>query len=302
MVEPVLINFSENETIDEFWKGLRHQFFEIERAIEHSQMFLRLGSAEPEIGDHLVTPRYGNIYTHHGVYIGNFTVLHYAGASGTGEDQSVQEVSLDTFSGGPDGPGFIVTHHNDIVFTGDEIVERAKSRVGENRYNFLFNNCEHFANWCIADQSESKQVGSIDIFNNGNRLRYQSLMQIGKLVGRGGCMLVAGLLNAGQKIVEAEKSAEIAKTRSDRKLNDAEDKWIESERVRFEIRAQIQAQFDLHFNELHAITDDIETELNGGDVDSLHHSVDAFLDKIGSNKRSETLSEFKERFGFNKDS
>ena len=37
-------------------------------------------------------------------------------------------------------------------------VERAESRLGEHKYNLLFNNCEHFASWCKTGVSESQQV------------------------------------------------------------------------------------------------------------------------------------------------
>ena len=32
------------------------------------------------------------------------------------------------------------------------------SRIGEQRYNLLFNNCEHFANWCKTGRHRSSQV------------------------------------------------------------------------------------------------------------------------------------------------
>jgi hypothetical protein len=37
-------------------------------------------------------------------------------------------------------------------------VERARSRLGEDRYRFLSNNCEHFCEWCIAGSSRSTQI------------------------------------------------------------------------------------------------------------------------------------------------
>jgi len=32
----------------------------------------------------------------------------------------------------------------------EEILSRAYSRLGEDRYNLIFNNCEHFASWCAT--------------------------------------------------------------------------------------------------------------------------------------------------------
>jgi hypothetical protein len=40
----------------------------------------------------------------------------------------------------------------------EEIVRRARLRLGENDYRLLSNNCEHFCNWCISGISRSPQV------------------------------------------------------------------------------------------------------------------------------------------------
>jgi hypothetical protein len=38
------------------------------------------------------------------------------------------------------------------------ILKRAISRLGEKGYNLVFNNCEHFKNWVLHNESKSKQV------------------------------------------------------------------------------------------------------------------------------------------------
>lgn len=45
-----------------------------------------------------------------------------------------------------------------------QAVQRAISRVGENAYNVLTNNCEHFKNWVHYGKSHSKQAEN---FTNG---------------------------------------------------------------------------------------------------------------------------------------
>ena len=40
-------------------------------------------------------------------------------------------------------------------------MDRALSRLGENKYNLIFNNCEHFAIWCKTGISESYQVEKV---------------------------------------------------------------------------------------------------------------------------------------------
>jgi hypothetical protein len=39
-----------------------------------------------------------------------------------------------------------------------EVVCRARSRLGENRYRLLTNNCEHFCEWCLRGSARSFQV------------------------------------------------------------------------------------------------------------------------------------------------
>jgi hypothetical protein len=38
------------------------------------------------------------------------------------------------------------------------VIRRARSRLGENRYRLLRNNCEHFCEWCVHGISRSLQV------------------------------------------------------------------------------------------------------------------------------------------------
>ena len=42
----------------------------------------------------------------------------------------------------------------------DVVIQRARSRVGEHKYNLLTNNCEHFARWCKTGQHRSIQQES----------------------------------------------------------------------------------------------------------------------------------------------
>ena len=43
----------------------------------------------------------------------------------------------------------------------ETVVSRAKSRLGERKYNPATNNCEHFALWCKTDISSSEQVNNM---------------------------------------------------------------------------------------------------------------------------------------------
>lgn len=45
-----------------------------------------------------------------------------------------------------------------LRYSPDEIVERARSRIGESSYNLITNNCEHVAVWCVSGEKESFQA------------------------------------------------------------------------------------------------------------------------------------------------
>ena len=92
---------------------------------------------------------------HHGIYIGGGKVVHYAGLTRGQIRGRVEEGSLAHFACGrsvwkrsSDLPGFVA----------QEVIRRARSRVGENRYRILRNNCEHFCEWCLRGESRSYQV------------------------------------------------------------------------------------------------------------------------------------------------
>lgn len=105
-------------------------------------------------GTHLVVVRRG--YRHHGVYSGGGHVIHYAGLIRYRSGR-VEEISLAEFVGNR-------TVHVDAApdeARGRDIVRRARSRIGECRYDLLNNNCEHFCNWCLLGESRSQQVESL---------------------------------------------------------------------------------------------------------------------------------------------
>lgn len=116
-----------------------------------------LAEAEnPKLGDHLVKPRPG--YTHHGIYVGDGMVIHYAGFADGFSSAPVEKVTLLEFHG--NNGSYSVQPHRRAKFPRAEVVQRAHRRLGEDKYNLVFNNCEHFVNWCIYDIHISHQVTS----------------------------------------------------------------------------------------------------------------------------------------------
>ncbi len=109
--------------------------------------------SEPPLGAHLITPRRG--YTHHGIYVGNGTVFHYAGLSRSFRRGPVEQVPLFEFA---NGRPVQIECRNEPGLDAREIVARARSRLGESSYRLLSNNCEHYSEWSRFGVSRSRQV------------------------------------------------------------------------------------------------------------------------------------------------
>lgn len=106
-----------------------------------------------EAGAHLVSERDG--YAHHGIYAGNGWVIHYGGFHRSARRCPVECITLGRFAA---REGIRVQPEPDAVYTGTTVVERARSRLGEDRYRLLTNNCEHFCTWCVWGVGRSEQV------------------------------------------------------------------------------------------------------------------------------------------------
>lgn len=110
---------------------------------------------EPPLGSHLVSPRL--CFAHHGIYVGGGRIIHYGGFGHRLLRGPVEEISLARFTG---GRRTWVRTHELPRFACPDVIRRARSRVGENRYRVLSNNCEHFCEWCLQGEHRSYQVES----------------------------------------------------------------------------------------------------------------------------------------------
>lgn len=136
-------------------------------------------------GDHL----YVNCgaYDHHGIDCGDETVIHYEGKYRGGRITRVPKM---TFANGKiihvrqysektvavalaDGKTAVLLADGKTIYLRDlleksyspeAVVVRAESRLGEEGYDLIFNNCEHFATWCKTGIHKSKQSENAQIF------------------------------------------------------------------------------------------------------------------------------------------
>lgn len=124
-------------------------------------------------GDHIVLRRRG--YTHHGIDMGDGSVIHYAGAPWRKGDTSIVRWTLSQFAG--DSAVSSLPHSTDP----DIVCARAESRLGEDDYHVLARNCEHFARWCVEGEWRSPQIATASVL-------------LGLAVGLGSAVLVSRLV------------------------------------------------------------------------------------------------------------
>lgn len=86
-------------------------------------------------GDHIAVKRIA--YSHHGIYDGDKGVYEY-------NDSIVRRVSLSDFADG----GKVYKVKEKTIYSAEMIIGRASSRLGEQKYNVIYNNCQNFATWC----------------------------------------------------------------------------------------------------------------------------------------------------------
>lgn len=104
----------------------------------------------PQAGAHLRADR--GLYSHHGIDMGDGTVVHFTGEPFERVNAAVARTPFETFANGC--PVSVVGHAVDPM----EVCKRARQHLGHSGYHLLFNNCEHFANWCVTGCRRSRQV------------------------------------------------------------------------------------------------------------------------------------------------
>lgn len=119
----------------------------------------RIISRKPMPGDIVVADRI--IYRHYGIYVGNDSVIHFSGEEGREKDSTrarIIETSLAAFL--QESPVLVEESYVYPAFPSDQVVDYARSRLGERGYNIFTNNCEHFANECKYGKRMSRQVAA----------------------------------------------------------------------------------------------------------------------------------------------
>ncbi|KAK6936431.1 LRAT domain [Dillenia turbinata] len=141
-------------------------------------------------GDHIYSYRNAHVYSHHGIYVGEWQVIHYTRTDESRcsfnvkencdcgfdpkKDHGVVKSCLECFLSGRKlrrvtygfsskrrllkRPGTCFKENSDDAKT---VLGRAEKLLKENsfgKYNLMFNNCESFARYCMTGKKMSKQA------------------------------------------------------------------------------------------------------------------------------------------------
>lgn len=145
---------------------------------------------QAQYGDIIGVVRANGTYTHYGIYCSDTCIVHFAIPTGRAIQPTIHATDLKGFLHG-DTSYFVLDFprpyeppvrignqgsvpHSETVseelarhlqkqygyhlYTPEETVARARSRMGETSYSLFTNNCEHFAIWCKTGVRESLQV------------------------------------------------------------------------------------------------------------------------------------------------
>ncbi len=149
---------------------------------------------QAQYGDIIGVVRRNGAYEHYGIYLSDTCIVHYAiPASMTIGHATVHATDLRNFLRSdteyfvldfprPYEPPVRIENNGSVphtetvseelarhlqqrfgyhLYSPEETVARARSRLGETNYNLLTNNCEHFVIWCKTGVSESMQISGM---------------------------------------------------------------------------------------------------------------------------------------------
>ncbi len=126
---------------------------------------------KPKLGDQIRVNR--GLYYHHGIYENDDTIYQFAspvGSEVSPETAIICTTDLKSFlkDGELEVREYSIEEENKKR-KPEEVIEFAKSKLGSNMggYNIISNNCEHFSNLCVFNESKSNQVDDVLAFLGG---------------------------------------------------------------------------------------------------------------------------------------
>lgn len=105
------------------------------------------------LGAHLIVKHFG--YSHHGIYVGRGRVIHYSGFAHIFKKRPIETTSMQRFA---HGKTIYIKNYPSPRYKAKAVVKRMRSRMHENQYHLIINNCEHLCTWAVTGIESSTQV------------------------------------------------------------------------------------------------------------------------------------------------
>lgn len=145
-------------------------------------------------GDHIKVKR--GMYWHHGIDMGDGTVVHFTGEPTRKRHAAIRRTSMEKFLRG----GRLEVVEYAKSYCPEVVVSRAMSRLAERGYHLALKNCEHFARWCKTGEARSQQVRVVASAAGGlagtagvARAAMGAVSLLGPVKGRSGAGIMSGL-------------------------------------------------------------------------------------------------------------
>ena len=106
-------------------------------------------------GEHIKVRRFGGCYSHHGIDMGDGTVIHFCGEPLHMEGARVCRVPMEAFL---QGGARLTVPYDDPGVDPERVAAEAEGLVGMEGYDLLRNNCEHFVHFFATGLRRSIQV------------------------------------------------------------------------------------------------------------------------------------------------
>ena len=113
---------------------------------------MSLSEKDLNLGDHIYVRR--RVYSHHGIYAGDGTVIHYTGEEKEKKDPLIRETDIEAFL----KDGKLRRRDYKKRLPPSETLSLAKKHLSDNSYSLVFNNCEHFVTYCATGKRKSRQL------------------------------------------------------------------------------------------------------------------------------------------------
>jgi hypothetical protein len=118
---------------------------------------VQLTEKDLDYGDHIYVRRKGFLYSHHGIYAGEGTVIHFKGTVKEKKDPIVIITDIGNFLNN----GKLRRRNYKNRLPPAETMRVAKDHLSKKGYSLTFNNCEHFSTYCVTGKKRSRQVRGV---------------------------------------------------------------------------------------------------------------------------------------------